>query len=102
MLKFCKFYIENESKFHYQVVGTEEDEEAMEQLVLNAQNLMQSVKVPYILIHYKYILHYDVYHYQTGAFRTLSAQPKQLRSKLEQTADFDYGGFGNRCGPTFE
>lgn len=24
--------------------GTEEDEEAMEQLVLNAQNLMQSVK----------------------------------------------------------
>lgn len=48
MLKFCKFYIENESKFHYQVVGTEEDEEAMEQLVLNAQNLMQSVKVPYI------------------------------------------------------
>lgn len=50
MLKFCKFYIENESKFHYQVVGTEEDEEAMEQLVLNAQNLMQSVKVPYIYI----------------------------------------------------
>lgn len=28
----------------FNILGTEEDEEAMEQLVLNAQNLMQSVK----------------------------------------------------------
>jgi vinculin len=40
----CAFIENDPSNLSVSILGTEEDEEAMQQLVLNAQNLMQSVK----------------------------------------------------------